>query len=627
MSSRSGRYVGAPGPREVLQTGAGADWINPKDLYERRDYLVQLHRDHKHRIRRIRNIINGNWYTEWPDVSPGPEIPAVSNVIHQVFEHWVSLFSSQKPMIKVPPPANRDVKGGKRAARKRERRLRGRWHDSNMTQILGQIGGDYVSTGVATLAAWANFEEPDTTKRNPYVLRFDPLHTYPQNDSKGNLTELLVARCRDPVSWRKEHPEYAHLFKDTQDSELEEWYWYTDDMFYYCVADISFSGRKKNAFVCLEKMENRLGMIPVWEARHPTADGQRRGMLDQAIGPQRQAHLLTLKRLQAIDMEIFSPTFEYNTIKPEEHGPGSVVSGRSSDAKFEKMQWRSSFDVATQIEQIKEDLRQESAFPQQLQGQPGASIVSARGTQSVQGQIDAKLASAQSQIAMLCEKASAGMLMIDEMFCPGTRTIVGDDRERLTPEAYDPEKDVMGNYEVTVSYGIGLGSDPTARELRLQTHYTNQAISMEKYRDELGYVDDPDKEDIRILRMKLGEATFAGLLQRIAQGEIGPIVEEAWKLVSQEEANKEEVIEKLIEALRIPAQPPQPDPMGMAPQVPGLPPGMGGQMLGPQGDGVALAESLARGGSGGTGGPPSGPGPAMPPVQQLLSGNQGPQGL
>src|SRR5690606_20622141 len=266
-----------PGPVSVESSYNVTSGLPIKALWERRDWLVNHHREHKDRVAEVTEVANGNWYVVWPDLSQVPEAPTVANIIELGVNHWAAIGGAVLPSIRVPVHS-KDRSQGKRGARKRERRLRELWEKSNASELAALLWGDYAGAGVAIAGAWVNFDEPDTAKRNPYIIRYDPRHTYTIRDDNGNVKEMLVARriSKGELSVRLPE-EHRHLFDDSGKEDVEEWFWYQPDEFIHALVDVSKDGKDKDRHLILTRAPNELGFIPVWETVRPTFDGQRRG--------------------------------------------------------------------------------------------------------------------------------------------------------------------------------------------------------------------------------------------------------------------------------------------------------------------------------------------------------------
>jgi len=562
------------------------------DLRSRRDFLVEIHRQWKSRVQEVTLIVNGEWDVVWPDLTKTREAPTVANIIEMGISHWASIFGAVLPTVRCPVPVVENRAVGKRAARKRERRIEQLWGESNILELLALGGGDYSGTGSVTFGVWADFTK-EAAQRNPYVMRFDPRHTYVLRDPQGDVSEVLVARRISRTEFATSYPEYAGRFPRKSGELLEEWFWYQNDRFMLAIADVD--------------EPNLLGFVPVVEVVRPTFDGQRRGLFDQAMHVMRTVHRLMSLTIMATEEDVFPPVLEFNTLNPQDFGPAGIVHARSFDARLERIGSTSKFDVKDLVARLSEEARQQSAWPQQLHGEPGASIASGRAIQASMGQIDARLALAHKQFERMLSKVSGFLLAFDEKYCAGEKTIYGDERSGRVSDKYNPESDVDGNYNVTVTYGIGAGSDPASTEMRMAMWLSNEVLSVETVREQLPFLQDPTVEELRRARADTRKAIMLGLLQQASQGNL-QFAAVFLKQLEKEDVSIDDAIEGLMKIMQAPA--------GPSPGSGLLPPGMdgGGGM-----EAVQQMESLARGGIPGSGrqAPPS---VALPPLQQMLAG-------
>lgn len=585
------------GPTDV-GSGSGTSSVSVGDLLDRRDWLLTKHQEEKDRVQTVTNIANGDWYIEWPDLSQTSEAPTVANTIEMGIGHWSSIGGAVLPSIRVPVGASESRSQGMRGARKRERRLRELWAKSNMSELMAQFWADYAGAGFAVMGVWVNFDEKDKKKRDPYIVRYDPRHTYTILDENGDVAEMLVARKFSGGELRARYygRSFVNHFSESNDEDVEEWFWYKPDKLMHIIADTSKDGRKGQRWQVLTDVENPFGCVPVVEVVRPTFDGQRRGMFDQAIHLLRTMQRLMILTIESTEENSFPTIVEYDTVNPEDFRPGGIVHKRSADSTVERMGPSAHFDVKDLIARLGEEASQAAVFPRQLTGDPGASIVSARGISASMGALDARLAVAHKQFEVGCQKISKFLLMADEKFCYGEKTITGDWRDKSPAEKYDPRTDVNGAYEVRCTYGIGAGSDPNNIEVRLNMNLAAGLISQETAREQLPFLEEPDREPLRIMREGMQQALLAGVLAQAQQGQPAPAAE-ALKLLDKEDASMDEVIEKLVEFLA----PPEPQGGDM---------GMGGALGAMQG-----AESLARGGIPGSA--EQAP-PGLPPLGAML---------
>jgi hypothetical protein len=180
------------------------------------------------------------------------------------------------------------------------------------------------------------------------------------------------------------------------------------------------------------------------------------------------------------------------------------------------------------------------------------------------------------------ERISGMVLRFDETYCAGSKTIYGDTHDRKNPETYDPARDVAGSYEVTRSYGLGAGSDPTNRETRLQMHLASGLISRSRSREELDFLEDPLDEEKSISKEQMIDAINQGMLAAASQGDTQSALL-YFKLLNDPDLTMEEVLIKLFEEQEKAAQ---------AAAGGGEAPAPGGNPM----DALVGAESLSRGG-------------------------------
>jgi hypothetical protein len=567
-------------------------------MRDRRDWLVQKHSEHKERVKVVTNVATGDWYTEWPDLSRTPEAPTVANQIEMGINHWSAIGGSILPSVRVPVNKAKDRRSEKGNARKRERRVRELWENSNVSEIAALLWSDYAGAGTAVGGVWVNFEEPDPTKRNPYIVRWDPRHTYVMKDNLGNVTEMLVARKISKAEIAAMYPQWADKFGKSHEDDVEEWFWYTKDRVRYAVVDISKDGRSKNREIMIVDEEWDLGFVPVWEATRPTFDGQRRGVFDQSVHILRTMHRLMLMTIMSTEEHAFPAIATFDAINPEDFGPGATIQLRSAEGRIDRLGPASHFDVKDLVARLGDEAAKQAVFPQQLSGEPGASIVSSRGIKASMGALDARLALAHKQFEQLFSKVSGFLLAMDEKFCPGDKTIVGDARDQGNAETYNSVDDVDGSWTVNCTYGIGAGSDPANIEVRLNMNLANGLISQETARRQLPFLEDPDSEAVMILREMMQQGVIAGIMA-MAQGGDPTFAAKGLDLLADDDTKDiDEVLKELVDALLAPPEPAE-----------------GEQNAGEAA--VQGAESLARGGIPGNA-DQAPPGLGMPPLAGIL---------
>ena len=593
-----------PAPIDQLSTGIR---VGLGSRLARRDWLVEKFAATHARVATITGIATGEWYTEWPDLSVSPEAPTVANIVEIGIAHWSSLFGAMLPSIRVPIHATSDRQQGKRGARKRERRVRELWKRCNLSESSAQFGADYAGAGYAVGLVWANFGEPDPAKRDPFIMRLDPRHVFLTKDNLGNITELLVARkisLKELQSmWKGSNDDYLAVFSESKDEDIEEWFWIDHARILYAIVDIGKKNSKTRGerHVVLTDVPNELYCVPAWEATRPTFDGQRRGHFDQTIHILRTMHRLMLMTIRSTEEHSYPAIAGFDVANPEDFGPGAYLQLLSPEAKIDRLGPSAHFDVKDLIGRLGEEARTQGALPQQLFGEPGASIVSARGINAAMGALDARLAVAHKQMETMFSKLSGFMLMMDEKYCDGEKTILGDGTDDEAAETFIPSRDINGAWLVECTYGLSAGSDPANAETRLHMHLSGRLISRETARNELFFLEDPEGEPLKMFREAMQDALVTGIMARAQDVADPTLAAQALKLMQKDDIDFENVLDELVDFIAAP------DP---AAQAPGIPTEMGGAA-----GAAGAAESLARGGIPGN----ADQGPQLPPLSQVMN--------
>ena len=569
---------------QSYQVTSGTTKIAEAELWTRRDILIQAHQAWKQRIDQVTELVNGDWYRVWPDLTREPSAPTVANTIEMAISHFAAIGGAIVPSVKVPVPHNEAGPEGSRGAAKRERRVRELEGRSNIENLLSLWYGDYSGAGANAAFVWVDDFSLPPEDRNPIIHRVDPRHYYPVTDAQGMLTEVLVARRVHAYEAVREYPELATVV-NIDDSDLEEWFWFTPDRLLHMIADVGPAGRKTKTGFVITDVVNPLGVIPMVELKRPTFDGERRGVHDQTIHIMRVQHQLMNLTIEKTEEDVYPAIGYYDVEGVERFGPGSVHKYRSMDTKIETIQTQAQFDVKDHISRLEEQARMQSVYPRQLTGDPGASIASGRAIGAAQGALDARLALAHRQFEWFLEHVSSLVLRVDEHFCDGTKTIYGDPHDRKRPESFVPSRDIAGNYEVTRSYGLGAGSDPTNRETRLQMHLAAGLISRARSREELDFLEDPLDEEKSISKEAMIDAINQGMLAAAAQGDKDSALR-YFVLLNDPNLTMEEVLVKLFEEEQEAAQ------AAAQAQAGGAPAPGGASPL----DVAADAEGAARGG-------------------------------
>jgi hypothetical protein len=193
--------------------------------------------------------------------------------------------------------------------------------------------------------------------------------------------------------------------------------------------------------------------------------------------------------------------------------------------------------------------RGQIAYPATRQGEVPARADSAPFVTATQGQLTSVVRDVQRLLADMREHVTYVTLGLDEKHLPGEKMLARPIGRKKT---YKPEKDIAGQYEVSITYGPGAGLDRLNTDVRLMQYYGNSLISAQTALSNSDVVQDPiaelairEREDQRkiILQRFSGDPTTSldTLIDALAlQDEKGIDLVDALKLLRAQGASTQQ---------------------------------------------------------------------------------------
>jgi hypothetical protein len=273
-------------------------------------------------------------------------------------------------------------------------------------------------------------------------------------------------------------------------------------------------------------------------------------------------------------------------------------------------------------EMLQDEAMVGARFPEGATGKSPGSVVTGRGMDALMGTIDTKVGTAQTIMGQVLQDALSFALEMDQRFWPNLQRNLDVEVKGTTyQETYKPSKDIAGNYQVKVTYGMLAGMDVNRGIVFLLQARGDKLISRDFALNQLPFdinvEDEMEKIDIEEMNdaLKQGLFTMLGSLGVMAQQGQDPIdiVRKAAETIRQREKGKS-LSEALLDAFKPPPTPPggseqpgaaipgAPTPPGAAP-----PPGPGGPGAAPPGGAPS----------------PQGAGPGGQSIMQMLAGLTG----
>lgn len=373
----------------------------------------------------------------------------------------------------------------------------------------------------------------------------------------------------------------------------------------------------------LESAANKLRKVLCRIVKRPGLETDNaRGQFDDVLALQVAKHRLALLSLDAATKAVQAPIALPQDVTELAVGPDATLKS-SQPEKIRRVPLDIPPAAFAMSQEIDQDLRLGSRYPDARTGNVDGSIVTGRGVQALMSGFDTQIRTAQAMFADAFTEAMGLALEVQEKLFP-KRTYDVRGNENGTPYSitYVPEKDIAGDYTVDVQYGLMAGLDPNrALVFGLQAR-GDELISRDFMRRNMPFALNATEEEQKIDMEKLREAGFQGIaayvqsIPAMAQNGMDP-TEAIQKLVTviDGRAKGKSLEECLSAAFAPPPPPPGVESAGAeAAPLPGspgeAPPGGGG------GDVSGLAPGVAPGQQG------MAPG-GRPDVMNILAGITG----
>ncbi len=570
----------------------GSTMMRNEDLAKIRDQALLIHRGWKQRSFTSDLIIQQKWSTVWPDSTISQEAPYVENIYIEALEDKAATAASLNPTIYVPPKLATAHDRGEREAQKKRKVFATYASESRLPVHKIVWFMDWWKDSAMYSMPWCDWFDP--SPRQPYFIRQDPRQVYPMShDSRGNLTSALVSRIRRIGDLENELGKDAPALRAmkaarqqrqwNETETIEELWWFDRDEWawalfdtgydphfgtYRYVAPGSYQGNgnfgESSVFWLLEPQRHKLSRCPIVEGKRGRSDSEYWGALDVMLPQMRHAHELMAMIMKDVSGNIYGPTLIENVQNFEEYGPQAVMIGDGSGkARIEQIRAPINYEGHQVVQGQLDAARNAGKYPQQRGGDPGASIVSAKGTNALQGSFNSEQAAAQTDFENFLENTLSVTAEFDEKWCGGSKRITGFDQGQAFTERYDPrtmfntmaghEAGEKGDYRVLVSYGGGLGLDQAQYLVQIATAMELKGMSRREFMQKSGLVDDAIATENEMMLEAIVDSFKALMLQQATEaGNMDPLLRLAEKADKQSESMREAVLEVIRETFAAP---------------------------------------------------------------------------
>lgn len=373
------------------------------------------------------------------------------------------------------------------------------------------------------------YVEPDFDRQVPIIQVEDPWGSYYEQDRWGRTT--MLARC-----WTEEvgvlaakWPEYAgQLRRDhhgravEDDSKVECIRYCDDDRTILYVADRSD--------LVLTEYGNPISRCPAVVIERPRLDDKSRGQFDGVIWVQLAQHRLAMLALDAAYNAVMAPIAIPKDAQELPIGPNSVYRTDNPQGVH-----RVSLEIPQSAfawtEQLNQQLRIGSGYPDARMGNSQGSVVTGRGVEALMGGFDTQIKRFQELARHgLSTITSISFEMDEKLFGHVQRTINGTMHGESYQIKVTPAADINGNYACDTTFGFAAGLSPNQAAVLLLQFRGDGLISRNTVREQLPFDIDVDSEqrelDVQEAEdaLKQGLFAFAQALGPMAQAGMDPSV-------------------------------------------------------------------------------------------------------
>lgn len=549
----------------------------------------------------------GLFSDEWPK-------PIIANAIDTIARDFSGTIAPL-PSLNCSSRAMRTDKD-KRKAEKRNKIGANYWRKSDLAVRMFQGADHYLTYGFVPM-----YVEPDFDCQMPMIRVGDSVGSYYEKDRWGQVTFFAHVWRDKAGNIAAQFPELAARIiprdavgRPQPDTELEVAHMADDTHWLLMLPE--------RDDLVLTSYEHKMSRCPVEVAERPGLTNEPYGQFDQVLWSWLARARLALMQLDAANKAVNSPIVLPNDAVDFSVGPDAVIQTDNPSAvrKVSLELPSTAFAVA---EQLGDEVRLGSRFPEVRNGAPQASVITGRGVQALMSGYDVQIAEAQTVIGAALSRVTSLAFEMDEKLWPSaSKRIQGNSAGEPFDLTYIPKRDLEGTWEADVSYGYAAGLSPNQAIVMLLQLRGDKLISRDTFRRQLPFDVDVDDEQRRIDIGETEDAAMQGLFALLQS--LGPMATQGIDPMPFLKASSQFIKDRrngvpVAEALEKAFAPPEPTPQEQAAQAAQAPaPGGEAAPAGPGGDvpGVG-ANGLPTGVAPGQAGMPAG---GMPDISTLVAG-------
>lgn len=447
----------------------------------------------------------GLFSEDWPK-------PIIANTIDTIARDFAGTLAPL-PSLNCSSRAMRTDRD-KRRAEKKNKIGANYWRIAELAARMLTGADHYLTYGFLVM-----YVEPDFVKNMPMIRVEDSIGAYYERDRFGQVT--FYAKCWREPAWQiaEKFPELAGLiiprdsFGRQQPEQMIEVARVCDETQWQLILT------EKD--LPLISYKHGLSRPPVVVAERPGLVAEPHGQFDQVMYVWLAKARLALMQLDAANKAVNAPMVLPNDAVDFNIGPDAVIQTDNPGA-VRKVSMELPSTAFAVSEQLDDDVRIGSRFPEVRNGTPQASVITGRGVQALMSGYDVQIAEAQIVIGTALSNITTIAFEMDEKLWPKARKrIQGNSAGEPFDLTYAAAADLDGNWSCDVTYGYAAGLSPNQAIVMLLQLRGDKLISRDTFRRQLPFDVDVDDEQRRIDVNETEDAAMQGLFALLQS--LGPM--------------------------------------------------------------------------------------------------------
>jgi hypothetical protein len=459
----------------------------------------EYYTDHKERLEQVKQLVRGDWADLYPDGTDMPGSPLIENAAKSSLRDISGLAADASPTPNFI--AEGETQTDYTKSQVRENIAKTLWEVNNGPRIERKLYMDAIYAGFIAVAC-----APPKSKMMPYasLTRLRPDRVWPEVRN-GNLNSLLYIERVKIREAAKMYPEAFGEVTGTNDETCQLVDYYDSDVVVRAIV-ITVNGlvsqkNRESSVAIVEEWKHGLGCIPVAFVQVDSIDEAFRGLLDQ-VAPGLLSRNRIFQYLMDYMYDMVHASFEEKNIRnwSDPPGPDTIYHHDPSDPNsfMRRVAPAAPAPAVFGIAQYMDGQTSGEAIqPPSRQGDVRQSIASASFVAATQGRLTTVIKDLHQLMSDLRQQLTYILFKIEEEHVNVKKPLYFPVGNKNT---YTPDKDINDWYHCKYTFGVAAGQDRMTADQRLVTHKGAGAISMQTYRDQLEYIDDPTLEQQKIDR-------------------------------------------------------------------------------------------------------------------------------